>query len=122
MKKYIDERSLDFKENHTKVEFYTGNIIIDNVEFLYLEFKKRYKKKFLSNVDYPVASERFKKIAAIIGEKKMERFNEILCESFVPSPIGVSVMQQLLIQALGMLLYQDPENSKKIFQIMLSKI
>ena len=122
VKKYIDEHPTDFKENHTKVEFYAGNIIIDNLETLYQEFKKRYKEKFLSNVDYPLASECFKKIAAIIGETKMERFNEILCEAFIPSPIGVSVMQQFLIQALGMLLYQDPEKSKKIYQIMLSKI
>ena len=121
VKKYIDEHPTDFKENHTKVEYYTGNIIFENLELLYREFRKRYKKKFWSNVDYPVASECYKKISAIIGEEKMERFNDILCEAFIPSPIGVSVMQQFLIQALGMLLYQDPENSKKIYQIMLSK-
>ena len=121
VKRYIDEHHLDFKENHTKVEYCAGNIIVDNLELLYQEFKKRYKKKFLSNVDYPVASECFKKISDIIGEKKMERFNETLCKAFIPNPVGVSIAQQFLIQAVGMLLYQAPEKSKKIYQLIMEE-
>ena len=48
VKKYIDEHPTDFKENHTKVEYYAGNIIIENLEFLYWELKKRYKNVKIS--------------------------------------------------------------------------
>ncbi len=122
VKKYIDEHHTDFKENHTKVEFYAGNIIIENLEILYREFQRRYKEKFLTNMDYPVVNECFKKISAVVGVEKMKKFNDVMAEAFIPSAVGISVMQQFLIQALGMLLYQDPENSKKIFQIMLWEI
>lgn len=35
MKKYIDSHLVDFKEEHTKVEFYAGKIVLENLEMIY---------------------------------------------------------------------------------------
>ena len=96
VKKYIHEHPTDFKENHTKVEFYAGNIIIENLEILYREFQRRYKEQFLTNMDYPVVNECFKKISAVVGVEKMKKFNDVMAEAFIPSAVGISVIQQFL--------------------------
>ena len=99
VKKYIDKHPVDFKENHTKVEFYAGNIILENLEMIYREFKERYKGKILMRIDYPVAIDFF---------EKMEYFNNILVDAFVFAPIGLSISQHFVIRSMGMLLYRDP--------------
>ena len=96
-------------------------MIIDNLEPLYQEFKKRYKAEVLSNIDYPLANEYYKKITSIIDEEKMERFNDIIAESFIFGPIGISASQHFIVCAVGMLVYRDPESSKQIYQLMMEE-
>ena len=119
MKKYIDEHPVDFNESHTKVEFYTGRILIQNLELLHQEFKKRYRTRVFKDIDYPIASEYFEKISLIIGEAKMEQFNDILDKTFISSPIGLSAIEHFISYALGTFLYRDPESSKMLYQHMI---
>lgn len=121
VQKYIEEHTVNFKENHTKSEFYAANIIIDNLELLHQELKKRYKAEVLSDIDYPLASEYYKKITSIIDEEKMERFNDIIAESFIFGSIGISAAQHFIVYAVGMLVYRDPESSKQIYQLMMEE-
>jgi len=119
VKKYIDEHPVNFNENHTKVEFYTGKIITQNLELLYKEFKKHYKTRVFKDIDYPIASEYFEKISSIIGESRMEQFNDILVEAFISSPIGLFAVEHFISYALETFLYRDPESSKMLYQLMI---
>ena len=121
VKKYVDEHPLDFEEDHTKVEFYGGKIILENLEMLNKEFKDRYKDKILTRIDYPAANELFKKISSIVGKEKAEHFNDVIAEAFVFGPICISISQHLVARAIGMLLYCDPESSKQIYQLVVDK-
>lgn len=40
VKNYIDSHLVDFREEHTKVKFYEGKIIFENLEMIHKEFKK----------------------------------------------------------------------------------
>lgn len=119
VKNYIDSHPVDFKEEHTKVEFYAGKIILENLQMIHKEFKKQYKNKVLMKIDYPVANSYFQKISSILGEEKMEDFDNVMAEAFVFGPIGLSVAQHSVVRAVGMLLYRDPESSKQIYQLMM---
>lgn len=121
VKKYIEKHPVSFKWNHTKSEFYAANIIIDNLELLLQEFKKRYKAEVLTDIDYPLANEYYKKITSIIDEEKMERFNDIIAESFIFGPICISALQHFMVYTVGMLVYRDPESSKQIYQLMMGE-
>ena len=121
VKKYIDSHPVDFKEEHTKVEFYAGKIILENLQMIHKEFKRQYKNKVLMKIDYPVANSYFQKISSIVGEEKMEDFNDVMAEAFVFGPIGLSVAQHSVVRAVGMLLYRDPESSKQIYQLMMGE-
>lgn len=121
VKNYIDSHPVDFKEEHTKVEFYAGKIILENLQMIHKEFKKQYKNKVLMKIDYPVANSYFQKISSISGEEKMEDFNNVMAEAFVFGPIGLSVAQHSVVRAVGMLLYRDPESSKQIYQLMMGE-
>lgn len=83
VKKYIDSHPVNFKEEHIKLEFYAGKIILENLEMIHKEFKKQYKNKVLMKIDYPVANSYFQKISSIVGEEKMEDFNNVIAEAFV---------------------------------------
>lgn len=74
MKNYINNHPVDFREEHTKVEFYAGKIILENLETIYKEFKKQYKNKALMKIDYFIANNYFQKISSIVGEEKNGRF------------------------------------------------
>lgn len=109
---------VDFKEEHTKLEFYAGKIILENLEKIYKEFKKQYKNKVLMKIDYPVTNSYFQKISSIVGEEKMEDFNSVMAEAFVFEGVGLLAAQHSVTRAVGMLLYRDPESSKQIYQLM----
>ena len=121
MKNYIDSHPVNLGESNAKVEFYTGKIITQNLELLYEEFKKCYITRVFKDINYPIASEYFKKISSIIGETKMEQFNEILDEAFISSPIGLSAVEHFISYAIGTFLYREPENSKMLYQIMINE-
>ena len=121
VKKYIDSHPVNFREEHTKVEFYAGKIILENLDKMHKEFKKQYKNKVLMKIDYPLANSYFQKISSIVGEEKMEDFNNVMAEAFVFGPIGLSVAQHSVVRAIGMLLYRDPESSKQIYQLMMGE-
>lgn len=57
----------------------------------------------------------------IIGEGRMEKLNDEMCEAFVFGPIMVSAAQQIVIRGLEMLCYIDPESSKKLYKFMLEE-
>lgn len=59
VKNYIDSHTVDFREEHTKVEFFAGKIILENPEMIHKEFKKQYKNKVLLKIDYPLANSYF---------------------------------------------------------------
>lgn len=119
MKNYIDSHPVDFKEEHTKVEFYAGKIILENLEKIHKEFKRQYKNKVLMKIDYPVANSYFQKISSIVGEEKMEDFNSVMAEAFVFEGVGLLAAQHCVVRAVGMFLYRDPESSKQIYQLMM---
>lgn len=56
-----------------------------------------------------------------IGEDRMEKLNDEMCEAFAFGPIMVSAAQQIVIRGLEMLCYVDPESSKKLYQSMLER-
>ena len=112
---------VDFREEHTKVEFYAVKIILENLEKIHKEFKKQYKNKVLMKIDYPVANSYFQKISSIVGEEKMEDFNNVMAEVFVFEGVGLMAAQHSVIRAVGMLLYRDPESSKQIYQLMMGE-
>ena len=72
-------------------------------------------------IDYPVANSYFQKISSIVGEEKMEDFNDVMAEAFAFGPIGLSIAQHSVVHAVGMLLYRDPESSKQIYQLMIGE-
>ena len=119
VKNYIDSHPVNFNESHTKVEFYTGKILTQNLELLYEEFKKRYRTRVFKDIDYPIASKYFEKISSIIGESRMEQFNDILDEAFILSPIGLSAVEHFISYAIGTFLYREPESSKQIYQLLI---
>ena len=116
VKNYVDRHPVNFKESHTKVEYYAGKIIIENLEMLIKEFKKRYLDRILGRIDYLVALELFKKITSIICKDKMENFNYVMTKSFVFGPINISILQQFVAHSIGTFLYRDSESSKQIYQ------
>ena len=122
VKKYKDKHPVDFNENHTKVECYTGKILIQNLELLCEGLKKHYITRVFKDIDYPIASEYFEKISSIIGEAKMEQFNDILVEAFISSPIGLSAVEHFISYALGTFLYREPERSKMLYQLMIDEV
>lgn len=119
MKNYIDIHPVDFREEHTKLEFYARKIILENLERIHKEFKRQYKNKVLMKIDYPLANSYFQKISSIVGEEKMEDFNNVMAEAFVFEGIGLLAAQHCVVRAVGMFLYRDPESSKQIYQLMM---
>ncbi len=116
---YINKHPTKFSDRHTKVQFYAGNILIKHLNIFAEKVKLIYKKNALSEIDYPVSDNMYKKISYLIGERRMEILNEKLCEAFVFGPVMVSVVQQVVVRALQMLCYRDPESSKMLYQFML---
>ncbi len=115
-KGYIENHHTNFINRHLKVQFYTGNILINHLDIFTEKVKHIYVKNVLSGIDYPESNQMYKKISNIIGEERME--NE-MCETFAFGPIMVSAAQQIVIRELEMLCYVDPESSKKLYQFML---
>lgn len=118
---YINNHPKEFSHRHAKVQFYAGNILIKHLNIFAEKVKLIYKKNALSEIDYPVSDNIYKKIAYLIGERRMEVLNEKLCEAFVFGPVMVSVVQQIVVRAIQMLCYRDPESSKLIYQFMLEE-
>ncbi len=119
VKDYINNHPCNFNDRHAKVQFYVGNILIEHLNIFADKVKREYEENALSDVDYPVSNNMYKEISDIIGEKRMGRLNETLCEAFVFGPIMVSAVQQIIIRGLQMLCYRDPESSKQLYQFML---
>ena len=119
MKNYIDSHPVNLGGSHTKVEFYTGRILIENLELLYEEFKKRYRTRVFKDIDYPIASKYFEKISSIIGESRMEQFNDILDEAFILNPVGLSAIEHFISYAIGTFLYRELENFRMLYQHMI---
>lgn len=42
-------------------------------------------------IDYSTANSYVQKISFIVGEEKLERFNDVMAEAFVFGPIGLSI-------------------------------
>lgn len=120
VKDYIDANSVNFKHKHTQSEFYAGNILIERLSFLYDKVRKLIKN-ILSGIDYIVSNKMYDKISYLIGEKCMERFNETLCEAFAFGPTMVAAVHQIVMRALEMFCYRDPESSKQLYQFMLEE-
>lgn len=70
-------------------------------------------------IDYSVANSYFQKISSIVGEEKIEDFNNVMAEAFVLEGAGLLAAQHCVVRAVGMLLYSDPESSKQIYQLMM---
>ena len=45
------------------------------------------------------------KISSIIGESRMEQFNDILVEAFILSSMGLSAVEHFISYAIGTFLY-----------------
>ena len=58
-------------------------------------------------------------LSSIVGEEKMEDFNNVMAEAFVFEGVGLSVAQHSVVRAIGMLPYREPESSKQIYQLMM---
>lgn len=72
-------------------------------------------------IDYSTANSYVQKISFIVGEEKLERFNDVMAEAFVFGPIGLSIAQHSVVRAVGMFLYRDPESSNQIYQLMIGE-
>ena len=118
---YINKHSTKFSDRHAKVQFYTGNILIEHLNIFTEKVKLIYRKNVLSEIDYPVSDDMYEKIPGIIGERRMERLNDQICEAFVFGPIMMSAAQQIVSQGIIMLCHRDPESSKLIYQLMLEE-
>lgn len=118
-KNYIKNHHTNFINRHSKVQFYAGNILIDHLDIFAEKVKHIYMKNILSGIDYPVSNKMYERISNIIGEERMEKLNDEMCEAFVFGPIMVSAAQQIVIRGLEMLCYVDAESSKKLYQFML---
>ena len=121
VKNYIEKHPTKFRDRHAKVQFYTGNILIEHLNIFTEKVKVNYRENVLSEIDYPVSDDMYEKISDIIGERRMERLNDQICEAFVFGPIMMSAAQQILSQGIIMLCYRDPEISKLIYQFMLEE-
>ena len=116
---YINNHPTEFSDRHTKVQFYTANILIEHLNIFTEKVKLIYRENALSEIDYPVSDDMYEKISGIIGERRMERLNDQICEAFVFGPIMVSAAQQIVTRGFQMLCYRDPESSKMLYQFML---
>lgn len=119
VKNYIEKHPTKFSDRHAKVQFYTGNILIEHLNIFTEKVKLIYRENALSEIDYPISDNMYEKISYLIGERRMEVLNEKLCEAFVFGPVMMSAVQQIVIRAVQMLCYRDPESSKLIYQFML---
>ncbi len=120
-KKYIENHHTNFINRHSKVQFYAGNILINHLDIFAEKAKHIYMKNILSGVDYPVSNKMYERISNIIGEERMERLNDEMCEAFAFGPIMVSATQQIVIRGLEMFCYVDAESSKKLYHFMLEE-
>lgn len=119
VKEYIDAHPVNFKHKHTRSKFYAANILINNLEVLSDKIQRNYRENTLFEIDYQVINNMYEKISDIIGEKRMEKFNQIMYSAFMFAPIVMAAVQQIVIWGLQMLNYRDPESSKRIYQLML---
>lgn len=56
-----------------------------------------------------------------IGEGRMEKLSDEMCEAFAFGQIMVSATQQIVIRGLEMLCYVGHESSKELYQFMLEE-
>ena len=118
-KNYIKNHHTNFINRHSKVQFYAGNILINHLDVFAEKVKHIYMKNILSGVDYPVSNKMYERITKIIGEDRMEKLNDAMCEAFAFGPIMVSAAQQIVIRGLEMLCYVDAKSSKKLYHFIL---
>lgn len=97
VKDYIDRHPLNYEHDYTKFEFCTANILMNNLGTFPQKYRLLFEERFLSEIDYISSNEIYDKISYIIGEKRMEQFNETICEAFIFCPIIVTVTQKIVI-------------------------
>lgn len=118
-KKYIENHHTNFINRHSKVQFYAGNILITHLDIFAEKVKHIYMKNILSGIDYSVSNKMYERTSNIIGEERMEKLNDKMCEAIAFGPIIVSVAQQIVIRGLKMLCYVDDESSKRLYHFIL---
>ena len=118
-KNYIENHHTNFINRCSRVQFYAANILINHLDIFAEKVKHIYMKNILYGVDYPISNKMYKKISNIIGEERMEKLNDEICEAFAFGPIMVSAAQQIVIRGLEMLCYVDSESFKKLYHFML---
>ncbi|KAK8833999.1 hypothetical protein M9Y10_037221 [Tritrichomonas musculus] len=118
---YINNHPVNFSDRHAKVQFYAGNILIEHLNVFTEKVKLIYRENALSEIDYPVSDNMYEKISYLMGERRMERLNDQMCEAFLFGPAMMAATQQIVIRGLQMLVYRDPESSKQLYQFMLGE-
>jgi len=118
---YKNKNAVNFKHNHTKVEFYAANILLENLHLFLDHFTENLRKKLFSIIDFPAIDGKYNQISELIGEQKIEYLNDLIYESFVVSPVAVVAANQVMLRAVEMLTYRDPETSKQIFELIMQR-
>ena len=105
VKEYIDNHPIKYSDEETKVEFYTSQILINNLDLFTQKFISDFNKKILYDIDYPLSHEMYKKISNLLGEHRIKKLNDLIYEALTFCPIIVAMVQQVVIRCIGTLIF-----------------
>ncbi len=120
VKDYVENHPVNFEHSTSKVEYYTANILLENLEIFSKKCIETIKNTFYDDIDYSFSDEMYKKISDIVGEKCMEDLNEMMFESLVFCPITLAIAHQFVVHSMEMLTFRDPESSKQLYQFKIN--
>jgi len=64
-------------------------------------------------------NENYKNLIEIIDKNKIDYLNDLLDESFIISPIIMIFIQAIMLKIVNMMVYENPESKKKVFELMI---
>lgn len=116
---FIKNNPVSYDKYDTKTYFYVASILINNIESISKDFTSDVKNKILSKVNYGTVNENYKNIIDIVDKDKIDYLNNLLDEIFIISPIIMIFMQAIMLKIVNMMVYENPESKKKVFELMI---
>lgn len=117
VEKYKNKNNVSFKQNHTKVEFYAANILLENLDSFLDCFTENLRKKLSSIIDFSIIDEKYNQISKLVEKEKIEYLNDLIYESFIISPVALVAVNEVVLRAVEMLTYRDSWVLHNLFTI-----
>ena len=114
---YINKNLVNYVRP-TLIQYYIVNIIMTNIETIFYKLIFDIQKSISADLDFVMGKEMHDNIVRIVGNKKIEKLNNSLFNSFFICPIFNAIVVQIFSSCSSMLLYRDKKSSKRIFRLM----